>query len=50
LSFTAYKLLFLVYRVIIRSPSVQVRCSARELLEKGEFWHAKVREALAEHK
>ncbi len=29
------------------SAGLQVRCSAKELLEKGEFWNAKVREALA---
>ena len=36
---------FLLMRV-----RLQVRCSVRELLDKGEAWHVKVKEALAEHK
>ncbi len=33
-----------------RSNRLQIRCSVKELLEKGEAWHAKVREALAQHR
>jgi hypothetical protein len=47
-------------RTLVRHPRIrmplwlltllQVHCDVRELLQKGQAWHAKVKEALAAHK